>query len=96
MNLSESAILSLTRSSQYRLTQEQKRTAFANYNYAGCKLELMGAEERAYELASQAIEFVGDRKFSHPFGEITEREREIAIAAARYVISGRTDNPDVR
>lgn len=96
MSLSESTLLSIARTSRYQLSQEQKRTAFANYSYASCKLELMSAKERAAELASQAINSVGDRKFSAPFGVITDREREIAIAAARYVIFGRTDNPDVR
>jgi hypothetical protein len=81
----------LNRSSLFRLKTEEKSTAYANYNHAGERLERVGIELREAELGSQAFEFVAKGKLQETLGEISDREREIGLAFARYAVYGRTD-----
>lgn len=79
------------RSLHYELTQEKKRTAYAEYNYTGSKLELCGIKERNAELGSQAFQYIAKGELQKRFGEITDRERELGLAFARYATYGRID-----
>jgi hypothetical protein len=81
----------ILRSNRYDLMQEKKRTAYAEYNYAGAKLELSTIRERNAELGSQAFEYIAKGELQKRLGELTTREREIGLAFARYATYGRTD-----
>lgn len=81
----------ISRATDYTLARERGRGAFASYNYAGAMLERARIEERNAELASQSFQSVATGKLSNHLGAITDREREIGIAFARYAVYGRTD-----
>jgi hypothetical protein len=79
------------RSQRYTVTQEEKRTAYAEYNYTSTKLELCTIRERNAELGSQDFQYIAKGNLQERLGEITDREREIGLAFARYATYGRTD-----
>lgn len=54
-------------------------------------LELAIIRERNAELASQSFESVAKGALSKRLGPVSDREREIGIAFARYATYGRTD-----
>lgn len=83
--------INLTRYPQYILAQTEKKAAFAEYNAASLALAKAQAQERNAELASQAFQYVAKGELLKTVGEITDREREIGIAFARYATYGRTD-----
>jgi hypothetical protein len=75
----------------YMHMQTGRRAAFAEYNAASHRLELAWINERNAEIASQSFVSVAGGKLHVKLGELTDREREIGIAFARYAIYGRTD-----
>lgn len=79
------------RTMDYTLSKEKSRAAYAGYNYAGAMLERARIEERNSELGSQAFEHVAKGGLLKSLGTITEHEREIGLAFARYAVFGRTD-----
>lgn len=81
----------LTRFPHYMHMQTAKKAAYAEYNYAGAALELATIHERNAELASQSFESVAKGGLFHTLGALTDREREIGIACARYAVYGRVD-----
>jgi hypothetical protein len=64
------------------------------YDHAASELLLSRAELRAAELASQAFEDAAKGRLYQSIGEITDREREIALRFVRYAVFGRTDKDD--
>ena len=66
----------------YMTAQEKSRTAYQQYNYAGCALDLAHIRERLAEIKSQYQPLAGllEKKMS---------ERERLCAAAFYVVVGR-------
>ena len=77
----------------YMRMQDQKKEAYAYYNYAGVKLELANIREREAELGSQAFEYVAKGSLEQRIGKISAREREIGLSFARYAVYGRTESP---
>lgn len=84
-------LTSFCRSSSYRLAVAERQRYYADYCAASSQLERANAVERNAELASQSFESVGGGKLKESIGEITDREREIGLAFARYATFGRTD-----
>ena len=66
------------------LEQSQKETAYAEYNAASLKLELCIIRQRNAELETHSI-----AKMHDVVGDITEREKSIGLAFARYAVYGR-------
>ena len=89
--MSDNAQSDLLRFGHYMHMQTARRAAFAEYNNASSKLELAKINERNAEIASQSFVFVAGGALHKKLGELTDREREIGIAFARYAIYGRTD-----
>ena len=83
--------VNVMRFATYMQTQSETREAYAGYNYSACKLELAHVKERNAELASQSFEAVAKGELAKRLGPLTEREREIGIAFARYAAIGRCD-----
>jgi hypothetical protein len=81
----------LNRSSLYFTKTIETETAHAKYNLAGLNLERSYIEKRAAELGAQAFEFVAEGKLKNKIGEITDEQREIALAFVRYAVYGKTD-----
>ena len=75
----------------YQLAIANKETAKARYEYASANLNLNYIFERNAELKSQGFKYAGEGKLFKHLGKITDREREIGLAFARYVVYGRTD-----
>lgn len=67
------------------------KAASAEYNAAARRLELALIHERNAELASQSFDSVAKGRLRESLGELTDREREIGIAFARYATHGRSD-----
>ncbi len=82
---------SIIRSVQFRQATVEREKAYERYNYASSALTLAQVQERAAELASQSFESVAKGAMHKALGPLTEREREIGIAFARYAACGRTD-----
>lgn len=72
----------------YLLAQAEERAAYQQYNYSSTLLEFNRAKMRAAEIESQSWDSI---KGLSSTGPVTERERNVAIAAARYVICGRAE-----
>lgn len=83
--------INMMRFPNYMHAQTESRAARAEYNAAAQWLEITHVRERNAELASQSFESVAKGKLLERLGELTEREREIGIAFARYATFGRTD-----
>jgi hypothetical protein len=75
----------------YDKAQLKRRLASAEYAYSQSVLERAWAVERDAELASQCFESVSKGELFKVLGPITEREREVGLAFARYATWGRTD-----
>jgi hypothetical protein len=73
--------------SRYMLAQEERRTAYERYNYAGAALELARIRERLAEIGSQSEPLAS--LLTKPLGE-----RDRLYSAAFYVVVGRM--PEVR
>ena len=73
--------------------QSETKAARAEYNAAARQLDIAHINERNAELASQSFESVAKGKLLEKLGDITNREREVGIAFARYATYGRTDKP---
>ena len=76
------------RSVRYREAGIKTKWAYAQFNYASAEVNIAKIEERAAEVASQAFQFVGDGGLQKRFGALSDREREIGIALARYAAYG--------
>lgn len=74
---------------QLFLAEEKHNTAHKDWERAGVVRTLSGIELRGAELASQACRYWGNNEFRKKFGEITDRERAIALAAVGYAQIGR-------
>jgi hypothetical protein len=83
--------INLTRFPHYMHMQTSTKAAYAEYNAAALKLDLAHIHERNAELASQSFDSVAKGKLRESLGELTDREREIGIAFARYATYGRAD-----
>ena len=81
----------IARSNEYRIACTERDKAYAEYNVASRNIELAYIIERNAELASQAFMYVAKGKLKETLGDITDREREIGIAFARYATYGRID-----
>ena len=81
----------LMRPLRYNTAQIETRRAAAECNAAARQLDLTHIREREAELGSQAFVHVAKGELSKRLGEITDREREIGLAFARYATYGRTD-----
>jgi len=79
------------RSMAYRNAVVERAKAYADYCCASSQLERASMIERNAELASQSFESVHRGELFKTLGEITDREREIGLAFARYATFGRTD-----
>lgn len=78
--------------SMHRDVYTQKiATARAEHNAASIRIDLESARERCYEVRTAAFQYTAKGELWKQFGEITDRERAIAKAIARYVAFGRTD-----
>lgn len=75
----------------YLRAMSESKAAMAEYNAASRKVYLTQIHERNAELASQSFETVADGNLKKLLGAISDREREIGIAFARYATYGRTD-----
>jgi hypothetical protein len=80
-----------TRFPHYMHMQTHTKAAYAEYNAAARQLDIAKINERNAELASQSFASVAKGSLKDSLGEITDREREIGIAFARYATYGRTD-----
>lgn len=80
----------VSRSRFYSRQGIETKEAKAQYNYHSLRLELKRKEERGAELASQAFKYVANGKLKDHLGDISDREREIAIAIVKYVLYGNT------
>jgi hypothetical protein len=89
-NPSKDAINSVASFLRRQIAHEKIRRYCNASECASANLEQARAEERYYELENAAAEYVGNGGAFSPFGNITDRERDIAIRAARYVLFGRT------
>jgi hypothetical protein len=83
--------INLSRFPHYMHMITAKKAACAEHNAAARQLELTSIHERHAELASQSFKAVANGKLHENLGELSEREREIGIAFARYATYGRTD-----
>lgn len=83
--------LSSIRSSVFWLAQANMDTAKAQYDGASSRLELAKAAKRLGELGAMSWEAVGDGRLCKKIGAVSEREREIGLAFARYAVLGRSD-----
>lgn len=83
--------INITRFSHYMHMQTATKAAVAEYNSAARQLDLAHIYERNAELASQCLQSVANGALRKRLGELTDREREIGIAFARYATYGRTD-----
>lgn len=83
--------INLIRFPHYMHMQTETKAAYAEYNAAARQLDLAHIRERNAELASQSFDSVAKGKLRETLGELTDREREIGIAFARYATYGRTD-----
>lgn len=83
--------INLTRFPHYMHMQTATKAAAAEYNSAARQLDLAHIHERNAELASQSFDSVAKGKLRECLGELTDREREIGIAFARYATYGRAD-----
>lgn len=83
--------INLTRFPHYMHMQTATKAAVADYNASAHQLNLAHIYERNAELASQSFNSVAKGKLRETLGELTDREREIGIAFARYSTYGRTD-----
>ena len=75
---------------QYQIAITEKREAYANYNYASCKLKLAQVMERFAEVQSQHDPIAS---------RFPNQDREALIDLVRYVVIGRferTVNHDQR
>lgn len=81
----------LYRTSNYRIAQVERIAAYAQYNWASTNLEFCKVKEREAELGSQSFEFVANGKLFERLGKLSDKEREIGLAFARYAVYGRTD-----
>lgn len=81
----------LTRGPHYMHMQTATKAASSEYNAAARQLDLAHIYERNAELASQSFDSVAKGKLRERIGELTDREREIGIAFARYATYGRAD-----
>lgn len=88
--MDEDAFRQVIRATDYTFSREKSRAAYAGYNYAGAMLERARIEERNAELGSQAFEHIAKGELLKYLGTITDREREIGLAFARYAVYGRT------
>lgn len=75
----------------YRQAIADKKAAFEAYQAASARYEVAIVNERCAELASQSFESIAGGKLHQRLGTITDHEREIGIAFARYAITGRAD-----
>lgn len=91
--MSDDAFTLLARSTQFTLAQAKKDGAYSAYCAAAHWLEIEQIRERCAELASQSFESVAKGKLHETLGPLTDREREIGLAFARYATHGRTDKP---
>ena len=67
---------------EYRLANEQ-------YNSASVRMDSAKIKERHYETCTAAFEYLASGVMFKKFGNLTERERDIVIAASQYVVFGR-------
>ncbi len=81
----------LSRSFNFQIARKEREAARYVNEAAISRYTIAEIREREAELASQAFQYVGHGGLKKTLGEITDREREIGIAFARYVICGRTD-----
>jgi len=81
----------LNRFPHYMHMQIATKAASTEYNAAARLLDLAYINERNAELASQSFDSVAKGKLRESLGELTDREREIGIAFARYATYGRSD-----
>lgn len=72
-----------------QVARQEGRTARAQWEHAAGLMREADVKERHYELASLAAQYVGKGKAFEAFGKLTDRERQIAIAASHYVQFGR-------
>lgn len=84
----EMALEQTTSSLHRNIARQSVETAKALNEVASLRLERAHSHERFYELDSAAICYVGKGGLKKKFGEISNREREIAINAAFYVLFG--------
>lgn len=80
----------LLRPLRYREAQTETKAAYAGYNAAARTLDIAHIREREAELGSQCFESVAKGELHKRLGDITDREREIGLAFARYATYGRT------
>jgi hypothetical protein len=83
--------INLTRFPHYMHMHTATKVAFAEYTAAARQLDLAHIHERNAELASQSFGSVAEGRLRETLGELTDREREIGIAFARYATYGRSD-----
>lgn len=83
--------VNLIRFSHYIHTQTATKAARAQAEASQARLEIASIEERDAELSSQSFASVARGRLFETLGKITDREREIGIAFARYAVYGRTD-----
>ena len=81
----------LLRPLRYDKAQIETRRAMAEYNAAARQIDLAHIREREAELGSQCFVSVSKGELHKRLGDITDREREIGLAFARYATYGRTD-----
>jgi hypothetical protein len=91
ISMSADTMTMLSRSMNYRTATVERQRAYADYCGASSQLDRAHAVERTAELASQSFESVAKGELAKTLGEITDREREIGLAFARYATFGRTD-----
>ena len=70
--------------------EEKERRARAEYERASVSLNVASSERRHAELHSQACAYWDEKRFAALFGSLNDRERDIALAAANYVLFGRS------
>lgn len=87
----QSVVDSVTSSLRREIAWNKIEKAKVASELASCQLTHAQIEERFYELNNAAACYVGKSKAFAEFGELTDRERKIAIKAARYVLFNRTD-----
>lgn len=81
----------VSRFGHYMHMQTEVRKAHAEYEAASARLALAKVMERNAQLASQSVESIASGALSKRLGQLTDREREIGLAFARYATYGRTD-----
>ena len=76
---------------RFQNTITERKRCYAEYCAASAYLEVAGIKEREAEIGSQAFEHIAQGLLLKRFGEITEREMDVALMFARYVVYGSTD-----